>query len=339
MLLAGLAIQIKYAVVFEGVFFGLSLLWAGWRSQRPPARLVSDALAWIGCALAPSLAAWAFYATRDLGGVFVQANFLSFFADRAEFAPALARLGWQALGLAPFFACGWVAWRRWRTEAGADRARRGWPIAWAAASYAGYLALGNWFDHYVLPVLAPMSLLAALAFDALPAKRLAMALLIGLGAAAGLARTIVDMADRGSAGELARLTAMVERHLHRGCLYVDEDVPILYLTTRSCLPTRFAFPDHLALKRYRDALGVDQRGEMRGLLARRPDVIVMLSNPDTLGDYATRDLLEGELARGYSLVGKAQTGAKVFAVFAARRPPVHRRSATDHSATTAGRPD
>ncbi|RZM30870.1 MAG: hypothetical protein EOP67_35995, partial [Sphingomonas sp.] len=51
MLLIGLAMQIKYTAMFEGIFFGLTLVWAAYRDGRSIGRLTADAALWIGAAL------------------------------------------------------------------------------------------------------------------------------------------------------------------------------------------------------------------------------------------------------------------------------------------------
>ncbi len=311
MLLAGLAMQIKYAAVFEGLFFGLSLLWTGRQRGRALPRLAADAAVWIAIALAPTLAAYAAYAAMGHGEAFIDANFLSIFRDEMPFLPALVRLLWELLGLSPFWVCAWIGWRRCKAKPVAR-----WIFAWAGASIAGFLLFGNWFDHYVLPLLAPLSLIAALAFDSVTRRRAAIGLVVGLGLAAGYPRGIVDVAGLGDRDRMDRLAGLIQPHLGKGCLYVADDLSILYYLTRSCLPSRFAFPDHLALKRYDRALGIDQRAEVARVLASRPPAIVVWTNPGPETGYAYRALLEAALRAHYRPVGTQQIGTDVFTVFA-----------------------
>ena len=317
MLLAGLAMQIKYAAVFEGIFFGLSLLWAGRRLDWPLHRLAFAASLWIAAALLPTLAVLGAYAVMGHGEAFIHANFVSIFSDTMPVAPAFIRLFWQSLALVPFWICWRIAARHWL--AGNSLEAR-WLFAWASASIAGFLVFGNWFDHYILPLLMPLSLLAALAFEVTRRRRAVMALVIGLGLASGYSRAGYDLVGLGNARTMARLSAQIAPHLSTGCLYVSDDLSILYYLTRACLPTRFIFPDHLGLRRYDRALGVDQIGEMRRVLASRPTVIVLWSNPPAGNDYASRDLLLDTLKRDYTPVGSTRIGpadsADVFIVHA-----------------------
>ena len=316
MLLAGTALQIKYAAVFDGIFFGLSLLWAGRMRGWSLARLAGNAMIWILCALVPTLAAWATYVAIGHGDAFVQANFLSVFGDINSALNSLARLIGLNIGLSPFWICLWIAWKH--RQDGPIEAR--WIMAWAAASFAGFLLFGVYYDHYVLPLLLPLCLAAALAFDRIARRRLAMALVIGLGLAGGFGRAIVDQQHYGNGDEAERLAALVRPHLGTGCLYVNEEIPILYWLTNSCLPTRYAFPEHLVLYRYEHAIGVDQLGELRQVFARRPSVIVKSTSPDDDTRPASRALLEARLQQNYRLVGRASVGAIGYEVYALAKP-------------------
>jgi hypothetical protein len=317
MLLAGLALQIKYTAVFEGVFFGVSLLWTGWRGGRRPARLALDASLWIGCALAPTLTALLAYAAMGHGLAFVQANFLSVPGDANPLGPALARLAGLLAGLTPFAACLWLSRRRWR---GPGLAR--WIVAWAGAALFGFLAFGVYFDHYLLPLLAPLALVAALAFDSVARPALSIALVAGLGLVAGQVRARLDVAANGTAQEIAALAALVRPQLAGGgCLYVNEAHPALYRATDSCLPTRFPFPQHLALRRYREGLGVDQLAELRRLLAAQPAAIVVSTTPDDDTRPAARAVLLATLARDYRPLGTRRVGDADFTVYGLARVP------------------
>ena len=324
MLLTGIAMQIKYTALFEGVFFGLSLLWVGWSRGRPLPRLAADAATWIICALSPTLATYGAYVAAGHGAEFIQTNFVSIFQDKDEFLPALGRLTGLSIGLTPFAVCARIAFRRWRMDRAIGGREARWIFAWAGAACAAFLVYGVWLDFYVLPMLPPLCLVAALAFDSVAKIRPAIAIIIGLGLAGGFGRAVADTPDRGSAQQVYRLAEKVRPHLGSGCLYVNERVPILYLLTHSCLPTRYIFPDHLTWDRYEDSLGVGQAEEMNNLLSRKPSVIVINLIPDDFSNPANmRRLLASGLQRDYRLVDTARVGSGNFAVYALtkRRPP------------------
>jgi hypothetical protein len=317
MLLAGIAMQIKYAAVFEGVFFGLTLLWIGWRRGRGLTRVAAAGALWITVALAPTLAILAYYAALGHGEAFLQANFYSVLTDINLLGPALLRLLGLTLGFSPLAFCAWYAWRHWRNLASADARRVRWLFSWALASLFGFVAFGLWYDHYVLPLLPPLCVLAALGFDRMPRRGLAIALVIGLGWLGGTGRSyVIEYSNGGNADEAERMVRLVEPHLGGRCLYVNEDLPYLYRETGACLPTRYTFPQHLAMWRYREGLGVDQLAEMQRLLASRPGVIVVKENPDEDTRRATRSAMLAVLRRDYRAVGRAPLGAGRYTVYA-----------------------
>lgn len=317
MLLTGLAIQIKYTVVFEGIYFGLTLLTAGWMRGRSLVRLGGDAVVWVACALAPTLAAYAVYFAIGHGAEFIDANFVSIFGDREPSLPtAFGRLAGLTIGISPFLICAWIAARRWRTgnEAGSREAR--WIIGWAAAAFAGFLVYGVWFDFYVLPLLAPFGVVAALAFGCMERWRRAAAVVVGLGIAGGIGRALVQLPDPGSAQEMARLTQLVQPHLGQGCAYVNEGLPLLYYSTRSCLPSRYIFPEHLTGLRYQHSLGIEQLDELDRIFARRPTVVIKSTIPDEDTRREARALLEAQLARHYRRVDEVPVGADRYEIHA-----------------------
>jgi hypothetical protein len=315
MLLAGIALQIKYSAVFDGIFFGLTLLWLGWRSGWSFARLAGSALGWIACALMPTGAALAAYAAMGHADAFIQANFLSIFDDINSPLNAVLRLGGLTFGLAPFLVCLAIVWKRRETLAVGEW----WCIFWFAASYLGFLAFGVYYDHYVLPLLLPLCLIAAMAFARVKRWKVAIALVVGLGLLGGQARALADRMLQGSGDQARALAAKISPHLHGGCLYVNEAVPALYRLTNSCLPTRFAFPEHLVIYRYEHALGVNQLGEIDRIFASRPTVVLKSLRPDDDTRAASRALLERHLSEAYRKVDEGEIGETRFEVYALRQ--------------------
>src|SRR3546814_5753383 len=58
------------------------------------------------------------------------------------------------------------------------------------------------------------------------------------------------------------------------CLYFYHGPVILYTLTQACIPTRFAFPNHLSIRTEATGLGIDTAVEVRRILASWPAVIV-----------------------------------------------------------------
>jgi len=302
MLLIGLGLQLKYTVVFEGFAFGVLLLGVSWRASRSWTRLAADAALWIGLALAPTLLALAFYAWRGEAQAFVYANFLSIGAraeaSDAELAPRLLKAA--RLLAPPLIAVGLAAWiGGWRTRPG-GRTAFGFAIGWLAAALGGYLIFGTYFDHYALPLLAPLALAMAPLF-APRQRRLGIVIasaVIALGVTADGVAFVKGKAKRGDAHEMGQLLAAIRPGLSQG-LWVWNGDSILYHLTGAPLPSRWPFAGHLNLLREHGAVGMDQETEVRRILATRPGVIVDRTPRAKDFNFAVVRIVDAELASHY----------------------------------------
>lgn len=287
--LAGLAIQTKYTPAVEGALFGCAHLFylrrvgAGWSAT------VAAAFAWIALALLPTLAAaWSYW---RLGPVAWQAwwfgNFASISLRRGYPAAKIAmRLLGTWVQLAPLVVSAVLA-RRERSPAVA----LAW--AWLAAALIAWASVGAFFDHYALPLLPPLAVLAALAWT--PRPRL---LLVSL--AAALATLVVKAAVRPDDATGGRaVAAFVAAHDGGGCPYVFAGDSITYLLARACTPTRYAFPSTLSYASEQGSTGVDEAAEVRRIMARRPPAVVTLTEPLAPWNRDSLGVLRAALAHDY----------------------------------------
>jgi hypothetical protein len=289
--LAGLAIQTKYTPAIEGAFFGLAHLWYLRRAGAAGPAVAGAALLWVALGVAPTALVVAIYRAHGPAAfhAFWFANFESIF-QRAHYAypPGLiARrlLGTNALLLA-LTVCAALAWR------GRDEVRR-LAFGWLAAAIGGYLVLGTFFDHYALPLVAPLTLLAAPTFSR---HNRAIVVTLGIGLALLVVRTVIRNSDAAGAYQLAHV---VEANSGGECPYVFTGDSITYLLAHACLPTAYAFPSTLAYAPEQGATGIDEAGEVRRILGRRPPVIVRGSEPLAAWNEASRALVDAALARDY----------------------------------------
>ncbi|WP_295638765.1 glycosyltransferase family 39 protein [Novosphingobium sp.] len=302
LLLVGLAIQLKYTAMFEGIAFGLMLLWAQFRTDRALGRLAGCAAIWIVCALAPTAVAFAVYAGMGQAEAFLFANFQSIFGRLPD--PALDRLGGFAVIVALTIPLGIVAALEWRRT----RALSFWHM-WAVAAALGMLAVGSFLSpSYAMPLLAPLCLSAAAWFGNARRGRIVGAALVALGLVGGVLVVRQVIIGKGTRDEALQVAAAAQPR--QGCIWVYDGYPALYLLTHSCVPTRWAFPGHLNTldEASPAAIGVDPVSEVRRILATRPDVIVDNDPAYRLGNRDTRAVVERELARSYRLTARVQTG-------------------------------
>ncbi|MFM9976502.1 MAG: hypothetical protein ACKVOP_00445 [Sphingomonadaceae bacterium] len=296
MLLVGLALQIKYSVVFEGLFLGLALLWQA--RHRTLVRLVGLAALWASAALLPTFLAAAAYWQIGYFDAWLFANFTAIAGKLPD--PLSVKL--EGFGLMALIAAPLVIAAIARPASALHR----FVLAWLAASIAGVLLFGSYGAHYLMPVLVPLTIAAAprLARPAWAVATLALGLIAGQ---AALALTYVGKGGRTE----ALAVAQAARPSGPGCLWVYDGYPALYRLTESCLPTRYVFPGHLntANEASAAALGIDPQAEVRRILASRPETIVDNYPRYSRGNRATAALVDAALASDYLLVATIRTGA------------------------------
>jgi hypothetical protein len=313
MLLIGLSLQIKYSVVFEGIFIGLWLLWLDWQSRRRIGSVLGYGLVLVAAALAPTALALFVYARIGALDAFVFANFLAIFARKPnpfwEMAGNLAAL---VLILSPLVAMGLSAWKD-RREAEPDV--RTFLLLWLLTSVFGVLIFGTWYEHYGLPVAVPAAACAAGFLGATGRGRAATVILL-IAALAGQIKVGVERLNRGGPGGFSRLVAAIGHG--PGCLYVYSGNTMLYPATGRCRLTAYIFPSFLIRPRENGAMGVDQWTEVRRILAQRPDVVVIspLYRVETLD---IRAFVEQTVRRDYDAPVMVKLGNQQVAVYHRKR--------------------
>ncbi|MBP0491230.1 hypothetical protein [Roseomonas indoligenes] len=311
MLATGLALQVKYTAVFEGAFLGLALLWAGWRARAGWTFLLLATLAWVACALLPTATALAAYAAMGEAHAFVFANFLSIFQrNTAVLGSSLPRLAAMAGLLLPLGLLAVLGLRQGWAEASEPSQRRalGFVAGWCVAAVLGVLLFGTYYNHYALPLLLPLSIAASPLLGRKSAriwKVPAAPALLALGAIATAVPAVLHLRSRGNGTEVRALASAVRPG---ATLYVFDGESILYLLTRSPLPSPFVFPTHLNDQREASGIGVDPVAELRRILAARPDYIVTTDSTRARINPVSENLLAQDLAATYRPVRSVRIG-------------------------------
>ncbi|WP_375392995.1 hypothetical protein [uncultured Sphingomonas sp.] len=288
--LGGVAIQLKYTAAVEAAFAGLAHLWFLRRAgARWPATAGAGAT-WLLLGLAPTVAAGAWYGAHGWWAAWRFANFTSI-ALRPGYPPDQLAMRLLGIGaqLAPLGVAAALGWRQ--------RTARALRVAfgWLAAALLGFAAIGTWFDHYALPLLAPLAVCAA------PALGRSMRLLVaalGLMAAVAGAERVAAHDDGTGARAVA---ALVARESGGHCPYVFMGDTITYLLAHACTPTPYAFPNLLAYTTEQGATGIDEAAEVRRVLATRPPVIVTVDRRLAIWNRDSLAALKAALRRDYRL--------------------------------------
>ena len=294
-LLAGVAIQMKYTPAVEGMVFGMAHLWYLHRAGTRLTGLAGAAIALALAGLLPSLAAIGWYAAQGHAALaaFWFANFTSIGLRSGYPADQIAmRLLGIVAQLSPLIICAAFTWRR-HPRGGAGGAVHRLGFGWLAAAVIGFLAIGTFFDHYALPLVAPLAIMAAPMLGRSPRALIAT---LGLGLTLFVVERGFARGDRDGARALA---AVVAANSADGCPYVFIGDTITYLLAQTCLPTVYAFPNLLAYDTERGATGIDEAAEVRRILATRPPVIVTSDRRLSIWNAASLHAVKATLASHY----------------------------------------
>lgn len=314
MALVGIALQIKYSAVFEGMFFGLWLMGAAWKRGNGPARVVGYGTLLVAVALLPTAIAWASFAAIGAGPEWIYANFTSILSRVADPLPErIGNLVQLVAILAPLVAMASLAGRSTYGETREQQIFIRW---WLYAALAGIALFGGWFDHYALPAFVPATILAA-SFLGDSRRRRATVALLALAALLGQGLLIAHRMGRGTPNQLHALATAIGDG--PGCLWVQSGSTMLYPATGRCAVTRYIFPSHLARTREAGAIGVDQAAEVHAIFARKPAVVVM-RGPYRGERPEMRALALAELARAYRYDRSLRLGREQLRIFRRTAP-------------------
>lgn len=302
MALVGLAMQIKYTALFEGVYFGALLSWEALRRSSSLVMAFRQAAMLATTALLPTGAAVAYYAALGQLRAFWFANFMSI-GLRTSPRPRFLHLwlwqdGQHALilgtcciaGLWHAHALGGSAGRRWSRIVG----------GWAIAAVVGFGSVGMYYDHYLLPVFVPLAVAAGPIFKRWPIGPVlaGIALWIPLQGIAYPDRASTLISQR----RIDTLQRLLPANVQTKCIALFNAPPVLYELAHACTMTRFTFPDHLVSRVEANALGIDANKELARLLAQTPAALVVGHDPGN--DLSERmSLIQTAEAKYYRRVG------------------------------------
>ena len=298
MLLCGLAMTVKQTSFVEGGFVGLAYLWLLRRQQTNAAVLAVQALAMIAIALAPTLLCIAAYwlAGPEAAGEFIYANFISIFQrDSFSILARVAGFGLLLLYLFPLFIMSGIGavrqWRSCRTSPATLVL-----LGWLTSACAGYLTVPAFFDHYALPLVAPLCVAAAKFYEG----RSGRLFFAGYMVFCLIEGSVIDWnGNRAEAARYEHIRATVDEARHGGCVYVADGPSRLYSDFPECRPTRYLFPDHLVLITERQAVGVDTADEVASIMAREPEVVVTRKARMGRQPIEIQAILSGRLKQAY----------------------------------------
>ena len=320
MTLVGLALQIKYSVLFEGVAFGLMLLARGWADVWSWRRLALAGFVWALAALLPTFLAYGYFAAIGHGQDFMQANFISILQRLPDGNASWWRLATQIVALTPFWLAVLVAPRMMSMPRPRHPVVPAVLRTWAVAAVIGYLVFGTWYDHYVAPMLAPLAVLSApVLARAIPSERWFGRFLLLACGIGGLAVMGIQFKNHGTTGQFDAMTQQIRSEMHGGCFYQFDGEPGLYRSVDACIPTRYAFSTHLNTWTEAPAIGVDTGREVARIMMTHPDVVLMGEwKALYLPNHLTRAVVADFLGRDYERYSGFVLGTHHFGLYRLR---------------------
>jgi hypothetical protein len=268
MSLCGLALTIKQTTAFEAVFLGLYVIFSLARAGAPVAKIVRTAAVCCAIGALPTLLIAAFYASIGHFPEFWHAMVLSNLEKQRESQGA-----WSALSIAVKAAPLLLLAAFGLLLPSVGRRARILVGAWLAAAVLGFLAVPNFYGHYMLPVLVPLSVAAAFALD-----RMALWIVPALTftAYSFLWFNPFDFAwpaenNRG----MREMTHLIREHDHGGGLLVFDGPVYLYAQAGERFLSPLVFPQHLNHQIENNVSHLRTHKEIDRILAAGPGVIVM----------------------------------------------------------------
>jgi hypothetical protein len=287
--LIGFALTLKPVTFFEGALAWLLLVVPALRQRLISLnRLAAMAVAYAALCAAPTLLFGAAYALRGEFQAFVEGAFLAPLryagarlsaADSLRFAlVATLLLLWAFLLTLP-------ALLRPRSRKGPLALLRQFGMFWFAAASFAVVLPGQFYQHYFLIWLLPLSVLAALGARQLARYLrpgmvvLGFQLLIGAVALDAWRVAALPRLDRGiglgAPDPVRRTAAAVRAEIDPGDpIWVVNYHPVVYVLADAAVSTRYAFPAHLAGPFYR-VTGIDSYAEIARILESHPRVLVI----------------------------------------------------------------
>lgn len=307
MLLFGVAIQIKYTVVFEGMFAGLYLIYREIRSGSAPRSIVADSAIWVFVAVLPTIASALFYIMSGYGHEWLFSNISSVFLRATESHQIISERLIKLLPLlGPFFIVMGVNFLSRRSYSAKQTPYVSFLTMWAMVAFSAFVIFGTWYIHYILPLLVPFSIQIAPLFYRKSGRNLAWLMAI-LGLVASQLSTWKHLRSSGGKELFLALEKSVD-YGKSGCLFIYNGPVALYDALPYCRLTSHPFPSHFGLQREAGATGMDPLAELHAVLTQEPAYIIS-QEPEAAGENrnvrkALYDALSRDYVRTYSWISR-----------------------------------
>jgi len=314
MLLMGISIQIKYNSFFEGIYFGLFLLWMGWyRFGFKP--LPWLAILWVATALLPTALALLAYLQMGHLDAFIFANFTSILERESDAIPVLiTRFGIVVAIVFPLYLIAMPGYKKAFGNGFEDGPNIPlFVLLWAFSAFFAVVIFGTYYPHYSLATMTVGALAISLVSDAKPGWHKFAWILLALVAIGGQIGRYAHRAERGGWNTLNQLTGAIKDP--QNCPFLFDQPPVLIHVGGYCAPTNYIFPGHLNWNVERVSVGVDVNEETKRILATNPQYVVRREKYDAGANQITYGILTETLTAKYKLIKSIERGESDIEVY------------------------
>lgn len=272
MALCGIALTFKQTTLFESLFLGLFLLYALHRSGASRGRIVRIAAICAVIGATPTLLIAGYYWQAghwpEFWGAMVTSNL-----EKAKPGNEIHRsVGILLAGIVFFVLAGLGLYRN-----ALAHPNRPFVIGWTIAAAVGFLSVPNFYYHYTLPLIVPLSVAAGLFLHRSDRRLIWLAVLIVYSIFWYSPNRSEYTA--GSTQSMNALAKAIVDHDGGGGLLVFDAPPYLYALTGKAFLTPLAFPHHLNHAIEHNVSHLDTYAELDRVLAGKPGVIALEQKP------------------------------------------------------------
>ncbi len=275
MVLAGTALTFKQTAIFEAAFLGLFALWQNWRGGAPLPRLAARAAAMALAGITPFALFTLYFIAQghfaEFWHAMVTANLTKTYNPGNDIwvrVSALALLGAPLLVAAT---AGMVLFPARSSQSPIQS--RAFLLGWLIAAIAGVAVVPNYYEHYMLPLLLPLCVAAALAFNrgivGIGLSLFATFYFAWFGHALDFRRTAQAKTS------IEQIAAQIRQRNAHPRLLVYEGPLQLYEALDSYPPSPLLDNLHLYFPVENNTSHLDTRVEMQRILSWRPDVVIL----------------------------------------------------------------
>ncbi|MEO5586791.1 MAG: hypothetical protein ABIQ81_03755 [Novosphingobium sp.] len=270
--LCGLALTIKQTTAFEAAFFGFFVLVSLARAGASPRKIVRIAALCCAIGVLPTVLIGAYYAAVGHFAEYWHAMVLSNVAKVRESGGA-----WRALSIVVKAAPLLLLAAAGLFLPSGDRRPRLLIGAWIGAAVLGFLAVPNFYGHYILPVLVPLCVAAAFALSRI---RQWIVPALAFAAYSFLWFNPFDVASSAeNSRRMREMAGLIREHDRGGGLLVFDGPVYLYVQAGKPFLSPLVFPQHLNHQIENDVSHLHTREEIDRMLAAGPGVLVMSRFP------------------------------------------------------------